>query len=214
MMAKGTKKKRVVDPLKLEFGRRVRQVREERQMTQEELGDRLRHERTKGAVAHWEAGLTTPELPTIEDLARVLDVDLLWLAFGKDRKEAISITGEIELGGIVVEPLKVETVPLPPSPGARQIALRAYRVRRDSLPLIRQGDLLYAAEQPCEPQRAQGQDAIVELENGQTVLRTVELSDQLGCVTLVDQRGNTMRDVRPVSVRLVVSITRGFFAGG
>ena len=37
---------------------------------------------TQGAVGSWESGAKEPDLATIERLAKVLEVDPRWLAFG------------------------------------------------------------------------------------------------------------------------------------
>lgn len=184
-------------------------------MTQEELGRRLQDTRTKGAVAHWEGNLTSPTIDGVRDIARVLDVDVTWLAFGIEANETIAVTGEIGVGGIVQISDTKERVPRPPGIAGDALNLRAYRVHTDAAPPLRMGDIVYVQADPIDDlSSAIGMDALVDLESGVTALRTIEISDQPGTVTLVDTRGIPQQRIRPLAVRLVVAIVRGTFAPG
>ncbi|MDE7259293.1 MAG: helix-turn-helix domain-containing protein, partial [Lachnospiraceae bacterium] len=58
----------------VEFGEKVKQIREERGMTQQTLAEKLYV--TRQAVSRWERGARYPELLTAKKIARVLNVSL------------------------------------------------------------------------------------------------------------------------------------------
>jgi ribosome-binding protein aMBF1 (putative translation factor) len=60
--------------LAYQLGRAVRELRESRSWSQEQLAAAA--EMTQSAVARFEAGGTVPTLPVLERLARALDVEL------------------------------------------------------------------------------------------------------------------------------------------
>ena len=62
------------------LGARIRGAREEKEMTQLELANRVGISRA--AVAQWEVNSTSPSLAKIEEIARALDVHAAWIAFG------------------------------------------------------------------------------------------------------------------------------------
>lgn len=77
-------KGRVRTPRGIEIGRRVKLLREANGLTQAELGDAIFASRS--TVAHIEGGYYVASIPTIDELARVLSVDV----------EALVGTGDIE----------------------------------------------------------------------------------------------------------------------
>lgn len=60
--------------LAYELGRAVRELRQQHRWSQAQLAEAA--EMTQSAVARFEAGGTVPTLPTLERLARALDVEL------------------------------------------------------------------------------------------------------------------------------------------
>ncbi|MDE6663911.1 MAG: helix-turn-helix domain-containing protein [Lachnospiraceae bacterium] len=71
----------------MEFGEKVKQIREERGMTQQALADKLYV--TRQAVSRWERGARYPELLTAKKIAGTLDVSLDELLSGEELKEDI-----------------------------------------------------------------------------------------------------------------------------
>ncbi len=71
----------------IEFGEKVKQIREERGMTQQTLADKLYV--TRQAVSRWERGARYPELLTAKKIAIILDVSLDELLSGEELKENI-----------------------------------------------------------------------------------------------------------------------------
>lgn len=71
----------------VEFGEKVKQVREERGMTQQTLAEKLYV--TRQAVSRWECGARHPDLLTAKKIARILDVTLDELLSGEELRENI-----------------------------------------------------------------------------------------------------------------------------
>lgn len=71
----------------MEFGEKVRQIREEKGMTQQALAEKLYV--TRQAVSRWERGTRYPELLTAGKIAKILDVSLDELLSGEELKENI-----------------------------------------------------------------------------------------------------------------------------
>lgn len=190
-------------------GKRIRSRREEIGMTQEQLGERLSEPRTKGMISQWEKGTTVPTLEQIVEIARELHTDQSWVAFGGG-SDTIPISGNIVAGGLVVAtPNEQERAAIPPTIVDQSLQLHAWRVRTDGIPSLHAEDLVFVAGSPNQdPASAIGHDAVVELANGQTVFRRVEMSDRPGCVSLVDHRGSVMADVQPAKLWVVVSIVK------
>ena len=69
------------------FGQFVRSMRKERQMTQQQLAERLHL--TDKAVSKWERGLSLPDISMLEQLARELDVSVVELLCGERKEENI-----------------------------------------------------------------------------------------------------------------------------
>ena len=66
------------------LGDRIKEARTARKLTQSQLGERLTPPVTREAVSQWEKdGGTAPRRKRITDLARVLNVDEVWLIHGK-----------------------------------------------------------------------------------------------------------------------------------
>ncbi len=61
---------------------RLRSARQAARLTQGAVGAKLAPKHTRKNVCKWEHGQTEPNLLTIEQLAKVLDVSPCWLAFG------------------------------------------------------------------------------------------------------------------------------------
>lgn len=71
----------------MEFGEKVKQIREERGMTQQTLADKLYV--TRQAVSRWERGARYPELLTAKKIAIILDVSLDELLSGEELEVSI-----------------------------------------------------------------------------------------------------------------------------
>lgn len=190
-------------------GRRIKERRIELRWTLADLGKRLPEPKTKGAVHHWESGLTPMTLRQVQDVARVMDVDPEWLAFGKADPHKTPLVGEIQRGGIVIQLARPEMAPAPPHFGQEPATLDAFRITTDALEPLRVGDLIYVDHEPVpDVEAVLGEEAIVLLESGQHVLRKVEMSPKAGHVNLVDRRGSIMPDVVPVKLWPVVATIR------
>jgi transcriptional regulator with XRE-family HTH domain len=178
-------------------------------LTQEQLGERLSDPRSKGMISQWEKGTTTPTLEQLVEIARELHTDQSWVAFGTG-SSTIPISGTIISGGLAVEtPQEQARVAIPPAVGGQSIQLHAWRVKTDGIPSLHVDDVVFVAGTPGQdPSRAIGHDALVELSNGQTVFRRVEMSQKPGCINLVDHRGTVMADVVPAKLWIVVSIMK------
>ena len=66
----------------LEFGEKVKQVREERGMTQQSLAEKLYV--TRQAVSRWECGARYPDLLTAKKISAILEVSLDELLSGEE----------------------------------------------------------------------------------------------------------------------------------
>lgn len=64
------------------FGKRLREVRKSKKITQQELADRLGIKRN--TYSDWENGKTEPTFEILVKLADLFDISLDWL-FGRDK---------------------------------------------------------------------------------------------------------------------------------
>lgn len=64
------------------FGKRLREVRKSKKLTQKELAEQIGIKRN--TYSDWENGKTEPSFENLVKLADLLDVSLDWL-FGRDR---------------------------------------------------------------------------------------------------------------------------------
>ena len=71
----------------VEFGEKLKQLREEKGMTQQTLGEMLYV--TRQAVSRWECGARYPDLLTAKKIAKILDVTVDELLSGEELKEHI-----------------------------------------------------------------------------------------------------------------------------
>ena len=69
------------------FGEKVRQLREERGMTQQILAERLYV--TRQAVSRWECGARYPDLLTVKKIAQILEVSVDELLSGEELRENV-----------------------------------------------------------------------------------------------------------------------------
>lgn len=58
--------------LKYELGNRIRKYRKERNLTQEQLAEKINA--TKGRVSNWEQGINRPDADVLADICRALNV--------------------------------------------------------------------------------------------------------------------------------------------
>lgn len=71
----------------LEFGEKVKQIREERGMTQQSLAEKLYV--TRQAVSRWECGARYPDLLTAKKISAILEVPLDELLSGEELRENV-----------------------------------------------------------------------------------------------------------------------------
>lgn len=71
----------------VEFGEKLKQIREEKGMTQQTLAEKLYV--TRQAVSRWECGARYPDLLTAKKIAAILDVSLDELLSGEELKENV-----------------------------------------------------------------------------------------------------------------------------
>lgn len=71
----------------VEFGEKVKRIREERGMTQQSLAEKLYV--TRQAVSRWECGARYPDLLTAKKISKILNVSLDELLSGEELKENI-----------------------------------------------------------------------------------------------------------------------------
>lgn len=71
----------------VEFGEKIKQIREEKGMTQQTLAEKLYV--TRQAVSRWECGARYPDLLTAKKIAKILNVSLDELLSGEELKENI-----------------------------------------------------------------------------------------------------------------------------
>lgn len=71
----------------VEFGEKVKQIREDKGMTQQTLAEKLYV--TRQAVSRWECGARYPDLLTAKKIAKILNVSLDELVSGEELKENI-----------------------------------------------------------------------------------------------------------------------------
>lgn len=75
---------------KSKFSQRLRELRKERQLTQEELADSL--SLTKQAVSQWERGIREPGFDTLEMIADFFNVDTDYL-IGREDHTTLLLNG-------------------------------------------------------------------------------------------------------------------------
>lgn len=69
----------------MDFGQRIRQLREKKGLTQEDLAHAL--ELTRPAIGRWENGRSKPRLDKLNDLASLLGTTTYWLLNGDDPEQ-------------------------------------------------------------------------------------------------------------------------------
>ncbi len=96
-----------------DFGMRIRQLREKRNMSQAELGRRIG--RSKSVVCSYENNMKLPPLGVLTDIATVFHVSLDYLV-GIDKHQMVSIEGMTPSQKLLVESLVVEFKDKTPRP--------------------------------------------------------------------------------------------------
>ena len=72
-----------------EFGNRLRELRENKNMTRKDLADRLFV--SPSTISRWESGDRQPDISMLSQLAEVLEADIGVLVAGSEAKEPLSI---------------------------------------------------------------------------------------------------------------------------
>lgn len=83
------------------FASRIREARQNARLTQEQLADRFGI--SSQAVQQWETGRSKPEHDRIPELATILNVNVLWLAFGiglREQNETHRLSSVIDFPGV------------------------------------------------------------------------------------------------------------------
>lgn len=75
------------DKFKKAVGRRIKESREAKNLTQEELGGKLNV--TRNTVTMWERGKSTPPVERMSNLVHILGVCFRWLVLGEEEYEPI-----------------------------------------------------------------------------------------------------------------------------
>lgn len=76
------------------MGKRIEQKREEKHLTQEQLGEKLNPPVTRQTISRWELGNTgNIKRSYIEQLARLFNVDAVWL-MGYENSPEVTLTYE------------------------------------------------------------------------------------------------------------------------
>ena len=85
------------------IGRNIRRFRNEKNMTQDQLAEKLGV--TRQAVSNWENGKTQPEVETVGKIAEVLEVTLEDLLHDKPKKVHVAVekgsAGGVTLGAVL-----------------------------------------------------------------------------------------------------------------
>ena len=77
----------------MEIGKKIRRLRLQRGLTQEELGDRC--DLTKGAISLMERDVTSPSITTLEDILECLGTDLATFFSEPDQEKLVYGEGDI-----------------------------------------------------------------------------------------------------------------------
>lgn len=128
------------------FGRRLKELRQERSLSQEGLAYRVLGKRDASRISRWETGKANPPDPnTIRRIAQALDIDpkeLLWLAWLEQAPEELKdIIGEIGLSPrLPIRPGVLETLRVVQQAAAALLAGRiAYRFLENTEEKLRLG---------------------------------------------------------------------------
>lgn len=78
----------------MDFGKRLRELREGKEMPQDKLAETLRV--SKSSISMWERGLRTPELETFEAIADYFNVNMDYLKGKSDIKRPENLVCEDE----------------------------------------------------------------------------------------------------------------------
>jgi len=96
----------------MSLGERISDARRRAGLTQAEIAQRFGI--SAQAVSQWEAGRAKPDIARLEELARILATDFLWLCFGEEGSNAE--------GGAATDPMpedRLQAMPRGRSPGQR-----------------------------------------------------------------------------------------------
>ena len=88
-----------------DFGLRIRELREQHKMSQEQLGRKV--ERSKSVISSYENNIKIPPLEVLTKIAVVFNVSLDYLV-GIDKNEMVSVSGLSKTQKILVETILFE----------------------------------------------------------------------------------------------------------
>lgn len=92
--------------MSMSIGKRIRECREERGMTQTQLAEAMGVSRTQ--VHKWESGRDQPSSDRLPKLGKLFDVDIRWLLEGKTKSQYLDFTQTIS--GTELQPVDSERV--------------------------------------------------------------------------------------------------------
>lgn len=172
------------------LSKRLRQLRQERGMTQDDLAERL--QTTRSTIANWETGRTEPSIEVLQKLTKFFNVSLDYLVSGEEFKRYpvsdewvfLPVVGEIHAGKpafVIAE--SSERVPVEKE-RVRGGDYFWIRVEGDSMvgAKIEPGDLVLVRRQDCVDN---GDIAVVEINDEGAALKRVFY--QNGMVVLVSE---------------------------
>jgi len=115
--------------MNLKIGAIIKRLRNERNMTQDELAEKLFV--TRQAVSNWETKKTRPDVEMLEKISQVFSIDLMEFLYGKEKKEfsGEKIKPVLIFGGIILAYFLLQIFLLP-------ILETARRLKYDAMPLI------------------------------------------------------------------------------
>lgn len=179
----------------LAIAARIKQVRKEARLTQEQFAARLR-EVSRGAVGNWERGLGIKR----ENLVLIADIfgtSVDWLSTGEHRGaegRKVRLMGYVGAAQTVYhfDDQDADWVDAPPG---RSEGIEAVEVRGDSMfPLFEDKTILYFSRQ-MPPDEMLGKRCIVKLADDRVLVKTLRRGDAPGFFTLASLNAPDIENV-------------------
>lgn len=73
-----------------DIGKTIRKLREEKNMTQDNLAEKMNV--TRQAVSNWETGKTSPDIDTLFKLSQIFDVSMEEIIYGEKQSRVTNVT--------------------------------------------------------------------------------------------------------------------------
>lgn len=189
--------------LRIKVGKRLAIARKAAGLSQRQLAEAVGA--TEGSIGHYEKGRRSLPPEVAMRIAPYLHTTPEYLLWGNDSRKVggMPLSGVIGRAGIV-SPMgqeDAEMVPIPP--GGTSTDLLAYRIQTPTLGRFAPGDIIYTQSETSNLDDCFGRMCLVELEDGRTLLRTVQPGDTPGLVTLTANGASEMRNLRIATCRPV-----------